>query len=208
MFLERKVKIILHGYLKKLYPHNLEMSGFCVSDIINGMCKMTKAFDPKPGSEKHVISVLGFDCHEALNAPISENLKELHITPAFIGGKSGAFTRIAIGAVLIAAAFFTGGASLAAGPVLFGAGATATTLAGVMFNVGLAIALGGLLELISPQPKADTFGNSASDPEASKYLSASQNTVKIGTRIPLAYGRVKAYGHYISFDVDAVDVAA
>ena len=60
--------------------------------------------------------------------------------------------------------------------------------------------------MMSPQTKIDQFGKQA-DPEASKYLSANQNTTKIVTRIPLMYGFNRAYGHYISFDVDAKDVA-
>ena len=45
------------------------------------------------------------------------------------------------------------------------------------------------------------------DPEASKYLGADQNTVKIGTRIPLLYGKHQAFGHYLSFNVDAKDIS-
>ena len=48
----------------------------------------------------------------------------------------------------------------------------------------------------------------AQDPEASRYLGAPQNTTKAGTRIPLLYGEHQAYGHYLSFDIDAKDVAA
>lgn len=196
---ERKVKVILHGALKKLYPHELVLSGHNVAEIINGMCKLTKAFDVPPGKEKHTISVLGYDCHEALNDPLKDDVEELHLVPAMVGGKSGGFARIIIGAVLIAAAFV----APFAGAVAFGT----TTWGSLLFSAGMSLALGGLLELMSPQPKADTFGNNEADPEASKYLGATQNTVKIGTRIPLLYGEILAYGHYLSFDVDAVDVA-
>jgi predicted phage tail protein len=106
-----------------------------------------------------------------------------------------------VGVVLIGVAFYLGGAALA-GPTLFGT----TTVSSLMFNFGLSLVMGGLLEMLSPAPKMDSSGNAASDPEASKYLGATQNTVKIGTRIPLLYGRHIAYGHYISFDVDAFDV--
>ena len=203
---ERKVKIVLHGYLKDLYQGVLELSGNCVSEIINGMCKMTKAFDVGIGQEKHIITVAGYESAESLNEPFSKDIKELHLMPALMGGKSGggAFIKIAIGVVLIAAAFFTAGGSLALLGAAIGTGSTA----GILFSLGVGIALGGLLELISPQPKADSFGNSVADPESSKYLSASQNTVKIGTRIPILYGMAKVGGHYLSFDVDAVDVAA
>lgn len=194
---ERRVKIILHGYLKKLYPHDLSLVGSNAAEIINGMCKMTKAFNPKPGQGRHTIEVVGYDCHEALTAPFSGEVNELHLVPAMLGGKSGAFAKIVIGAILIAASFAIPGSGL-----LFGAAYNT-----FVFGIGVSLALGGLLELISPQPKANTFGNDAADPEASKYLGATQNTVKIGTRIPIMYGEILAFGQYLSFDVDAVDVA-
>lgn len=201
---QRKVKIVLHGYLKDLYPEDLELSGYSVAEIINGMCKQTKAFNPLPGQERHCISVVGFTDRDKLYAPIPHDQKELHLVPEMSGGKSGGFFRIIVGVVLIAAAFYLGGAALA-GPTLFGS----TTIASMLFNFGLSLVLGGLLELISPAPKIDRAGvtGTATDPEASKYLGASQNTVRIGTRIPLLYGEHQAFGHYISFDVDAVDVA-
>jgi predicted phage tail protein len=187
MFSENKVKIILHGYLKQLHPGELILSGRTVAEIINGMCKTTKAFNVGPTEEKHVISVLGFEKKESLYEPIDPELKELHMVPAMVGGKSGGFIKIVIGAVLIAASFIPG--------------------LNFLLPIGISMVLGGVLELLTPQPRADTFGNGEADPEASKYLGATQNTVKIGTRIPLLYGEMKAYGHYLSFDVDAKDIA-
>lgn len=200
MSYERKVKVVLHGYLKELYKGDLFLSGFSASEIINGMCKITKAFNPKPGQPRHELSVVGFPTKESLFEALPHDITELHITPSMTGGKSGGFFRIVIGVVLIAAAVITGGTSLVA--------LTATgTVAGTLFSLGVSLVLGGLLEMLSPTPKADSFGNGAADPEASKYLAASGNTVKIGTRIPLLYGEFKAFGHYLSFDVDAKDVA-
>lgn len=200
--MERKVKVKLHGYLRGLYPEELILSGNTPAEVINGMCRQTKAFDVGPGQDRHAISVVGFPTKESLYNQIPSDVKELHIMPAFTGGKGGGFFKVIIGVVIVASVFLTGGASLAAGSLTF-----SSTLASVAFNFGVSLILGGLLELVSPAPKIDKSGNSASDPEASKYLGANQNTVKIGTRIPLLYGECLAYGHYISFDVAANDVA-
>lgn len=197
MLYEPKIKIVLHGYFKELFPHDITLSGSSVAELINGLCKVTKAFNPKLGEEKHCMSIIGFDTKESLFSPIPSNITEIHIVPSMEGGKGGLF-KVIIGVAIIAVAIYNPG-------VLFTIGGFSVEGASLLFT-GISLALGGLLEMLSPQPQIDKNGNSAVDPEASKYLGASQNTVKIGTRIPIAYGENKAYGHYLSFNVDAVDV--
>ncbi len=111
----------------------------------------------------------------------------LHIHPMVMGaGGGGGLGQILIGAVMIAVAVFA--------PVLLPAMLTqgSVVLAGAM------MVLGGVLQLLAPQPSIN-----ASNEEKSRYLGNGRNTVNIGTRIPMIYGRRKAYGHYISFDIDA-----
>lgn len=195
--MEQAVKIHLHGPLKELYPDGFTIVASNPIEAINGFAKQTGVFNVPAEQEKYCVSVVGFETKESLYAPFPANTNELHIVPPMLGGKGG-FFKVIIGVVIIAAAIATGGMAAAL------AGGTWTSF---FFNMGISLVLGGLLEMLSPSPKMDLTGNSASDPEASKYLGASQNTVKIGTRIPLLYGEHIAYGHYISFDVDSVDVA-
>jgi hypothetical protein len=60
--------------------------------------------------------------------------------------------------------------------------------------------LGGIVQMLTPVPETDST-------EGSMYLGAGVNTVRIGTRIPILYGTRKVGGHYLSFDVDAKDIA-
>jgi predicted phage tail protein len=182
---------VLHGYLKDLCPGDIELDASSVRELINGLCKQTKAFDPKPRGRRHAIQVVGMDTLEQINGPIPESMKEVHLVPAVFGGKRGGLFQIIIGAVLIAAAVATGNPWLAEGGLK--AGLTFWGTVGVM---GIALVLGGLLQLLSASPKADD----KSDP-LTRYLGAPGNTVKIGTRIPIIYGRHKVFGHYISFDI-------
>ncbi len=200
---EHKVKVVLHGHLKDKQPVECYFSGATAAEVINGFCKQTGVLDVPMGEEKHCISVVGFETQEALFSPLPANVTELHLVPALIGGKSGGFFRIVIGAVLIASVIATGGLTGTFGVTLWGS----TMLSEVMINMGISLILGGLISMLSPAPKIDTTGDSESDPEASKYLGATGNSVRVGTRIPLLYGEFKLYGHYLSFDVDAKDVA-
>lgn len=191
-----RVKVVLHGYLSDLHDEETYIEGTDVAEIINGFCKQTGAFDVPLGEEKHQIRVHGFDDINTFYQPLSKDVKELHLMPDLRGGKGGGFFKIVLGAVLIAAAIFLPPIGIAAG----------VTLNSILFGIGASLVLGGLLELLSPAPQIDTLPDSQ-DPEASKYLGADKNTVKIGTRIPLLYGRHLCFGHYLSFNVDAKDVS-
>ena len=192
-----RVKIILHGYLKNLYSDEVVMEGTDVAEIINGFCKQTKAFNTTATEERHQIRVHGFDSEASLFAPLSDEITELHLMPAMCGGKGGGFIKIFIGTVLIVAAFIIGGPEASVAMAKF---VTA------LYAAGISLIAGGLLELISPAPQMDS-SPAALDVEASKYLGANQNTVKIGTRIPILYGKHRMYGHFLSFNVDARDVS-
>ena len=125
---------------------------------------------------------------------------------ALASRKGGGFLRIVIGAVIVAAALMTFGGSAVGLSAMWSA--TSATIGGsIALSIGTSLILGGLLSLVSPTPRRDANASGQADPEASKYLGAQKNTVRIGTRIPIAYGECKVFGHYISFDSQAVDVA-
>jgi predicted phage tail protein len=195
-----KTRVVLHGYLADLHPDELELDAENLAELINGMCKVTgHTFNAKPGQGKHCIRAVGFETVDDIYAPLERD--EVHLVPQFAGGKeSGGFIQVAIGAVLIAASFFVPGAQ-AGGALGYGM-ITSTSV----FMMGATMALGGLMQVISPAPTLDTGAQDSQDVEDSKYLGADQNTVKIGTRIPLLYGEHIGYGHFLSFNVDAKEV--
>lgn len=106
----------------------------------------------------------------------------IRIIPAVAGGKS-AFGRILAGALIIGAAFFTGGASLVAGQGLVFSG-----LAGQLaVGIGASLVLGGISQLLAPQPKYQAATDDESQP--SYVFSGPTNTSAQGTAVPLGYGR-------------------
>lgn len=188
-----KVRIILHGNLKNLVPEGLAFEVNTAREAIEALCSQVKSLHPLIGQPRQKLRVIGFDTVESLIAPIA--VDELHLIPVLGGGKSG-FFQIALGVVLIAVSFWNPaglmGLSLMQG----------VTIGSIMFSVGLSMVLGGLAQMLAPAPTIDT----RSDPEASKILPSQQNTVKIGTRIPIGYGRHRVYGHYLSFNIQSTDV--
>lgn len=189
------IKIILHGYLKDIAPSGLSFEAANVKEAMELFCNQQEALRAGLGKKMHRVRIAGFETRESLVAPT--DVEEIHVVPSLHGGKSG-LVQIVIGVVLIAAAIIMP-ASIA-GLALTSGG---TTLGSITFALGAALVLGGVAQMLAPAPTIDT---QTSDPEASKILPSQQNTVKIGTRIPLGYGRHKVFGHYLSFNVQSTDI--
>lgn len=183
-----KITVFLHGPLAKRRPEPTVIVADTVAQAIKGYCKLTRALDPTPGHGRLRIRIKGYDQDpSSWYKPIEDG--ELHLYPDFRGGGGGGFLNIVIGAVIIVAAIllapYTGGTSLYA------------------IGFGASLAIGGLISLISPAPKPDT---STSFNFSSKYLGTPKNTTKIGTRIPLIWGKQRVYGQYVSYNIVARDV--
>jgi len=122
----------------------------------------------------------------------------ISIVPVVAG--AGALGRILIGALLIAGAFFTGGATIGllglAAPV-----AVSTVLAGV----GISLVLGGVAQLLTPTPK---ISQDEGDPRKSFSFSGIQNTSRAGVPVPVVYGETLVGSVVISAGIDIVQVSA
>lgn len=102
----------------------------------------------------------------------------LTIAPRVSGGGPGA--RIFIGAALIALAFTPVGAVVLTGE---------TTLFGTLFAVGAGLALGGVIQLLSPLPKIGSpYEKSNNKP--SYFFNGPINTQAQGEPVPYGYGRL------------------
>lgn len=170
-----------------------------MAEAINALCKLRKnLFKPNLiEGTRPMIRVLGFETVSLLFE--KSETRDLHIVPAFSGGKS-ALISILVGAALIALSFTGIGEILLVGAGALGAGSAAITVGSILFGVGVSVILGGLTQLLFPTKLADQ------KLDDNNYLGAPGNTVAAGTRIPLIFGTVMVYGHYLSENVDAVNI--
>lgn len=104
--------------------------------------------------------------------------KEIRIIPIPTGSKSGGLFQVVFGAVIMATAFFTGGASLAA----MGA------LASSAFMMGGAMVLGGVMQMISPQQGGVMRESQSAENKPSYAFGGAVNTTAAGYPIPIPYG--------------------
>jgi len=181
-------RIILHGHLKKLYDKPIEVEASSVAEALRFLEQIPE-LKPENG-QPWPVTVRGIDSQLKLFA--ETDLEEIHVYPRTggAGGKNG-IMQIIIGITLIALA------------IVFPAGLTiagVTIQSGMLMLSGAMMVLGGIVQMLMPVPETDST-------EGSMYLGAGVNTVKIGTRIPILYGTRKIGGHYLSFDVDAKDIA-
>jgi predicted phage tail protein len=159
-----------------------------------------------PGLERHMadqhyrVSVAGYDLDkDELHNPAGQ--QDIKIVPVMAG--AGAVGRILIGAALIAAAFFTGGATIG----LLGLAAP-IAVSTVLLGVGASLVLGGVAQLLTPTPKIPTGKDTEQDPRKSYSFSGIQNTSRQGLPVPIVYGETLVGSVVISAGVDTDQVVA
>ncbi|WP_422369101.1 hypothetical protein [Pelagibius sp.] len=147
---------------------------------------------------------------EMLHMPLGSN--DLHIIPVAAGAKEGGIGKAILGAIILVAAVAlapaTGGASAAGAGAAGGAAAgsaAATGLAAPAFilpvfgtaitygNIalfGAALALGGITQLLSPQPSAGDYSEREAPDQRPSFISNGPvNTTEQGGIRPLVFGR-------------------
>ena len=157
-----------------------------------------------------------------LHLPIGQN--DLIVTPVLVGQDGVGQVLAGIGLIAVSLAFPGGGlfGSSVFG-FLGGPAASAATLTAVgtgISVVGASMVLGGVTQMLSPQPDLGVGGvstrgefqatrpesvNRGADGQQSYAYLGAQNTVGVGATIPVAYGKVLIGSHVISADVDVAD---
>ena len=135
-----------------------------------------------------------------IHSPVGS--KGVSIVPVISGaGGNGGLGKFLLGATLI-------GLSFAGGAGFFGSAfAKNTGLFAFGKNLGFALALQGVSELLFPLPKPKDFTNEE-DPRISFSFSGVQNTSRAGTSIPLCYGEIVTGSVVISAGIDTNQIVA
>lgn len=143
----------------------------------------------------------GHDCDEGLLRLRLGSVKDFHVVPAAVGGKSG-LGKILIGLVLLAAVFINP-AFLALAPVI---GGTSLAVGAVIAGVGGLMILGGVAQLISPHPKASN--TTGQDQKQGFNFNGPVNTSEAGVPCPLVFGRVRAGSVVVSAGIISERIGA
>lgn len=180
--------IILHGYLRDLHPEPIQVEANSAAEAIQSLSLIPAL---KRGGKRHMVRAENFDSVDALFD--KRNVDVIHLHPVAAGaGGNGGLGQIILGIVIIVIAWWN--------PAGWSVGGSLIMSQGAMYMAGGMMVLGGVLQMLSPQPSL-----SGNNDEKSRYLGNGRNTVAIGTRIPMIYGRRRAFGQYISFNINAGD---
>jgi predicted phage tail protein len=124
-------------------------------------------------------------------------VRELRIVPVIGGNKRGGLLQTVVGIALIAAATFaTGGLGAA-----FAAGAGGW---GVAAAVGASMAIGGVMQILSPQAKGLSV-SAAAENKPSYAFGSARNTTASGNPVPICIGKRRWGGAIISASIYAED---
>ena len=193
-------KLKLYGQLAEFIGHKefeIKVSSVsqAVSFLIHNFPEIERFMSPK----YYQVKVGNYDIDEnEISYPVGQ--EDIHFIPAISGAGRG-FGKILLGAALI-------GLSFATGAGVFGS-ALAKNLGAISFakNIGFALVLGGVSDMLFPLPQPQKF-NSEEDPQLSFSFSGVQNTSRAGTPVPIVYGEIFTGSVVISAAIDTNQVDA
>lgn len=193
--------IILLGELGKRYGRRHMLDVKSPAEAVRALCANFKDFAAfvSASSERNVgyrvLNMRDDVGEDELHNPAS---RRITIVPV-VGGAGGSVGKILVGAALIAAAVLVPGLGAV---TLFGT----TTLATVAFGVGVSLALGGVAEMLAPQPKYE--GPKEEDQQPSYVFNGPVNTTAQGQPVPVGYGRMIVGSAVISAGISVEDIEA
>jgi predicted phage tail protein len=202
-------KLKLYGELAEFVGHKefevkADSIGKVVSFLINNFPQVERYMNPK----YYQVKVGNYEVDKTeIHYPIGQ--EDIHIVPVIAGAGRGV-GKVLLGAALIGLAIAAPGAGFSFGSKGVGfiaTGAAPSAFMAAVGNLGIALTLMGVSEMLFPVPKPKEF-RSEEDPRLSFSFSGAQNTSRAGTPVPLVYGTMITGSVVISGAVDTQQVQA
>lgn len=130
----------------------------------------------------------------------------IKFVPVIQGAGGSGFTTVLIGAAIIGAAFFTGGASLTFGMMGGITGVSTTFLGGIALGVGASLVLSGVSQMISPMRQSDMSSSERPENQPSYVFNGAVNTTAQGQPVPIGYGRMVVGSAVISAGITTEEI--
>jgi len=197
----------LKGPLAKKFGKTHQIHVADINEFLRAMCYQVKGFK-KYLSNAHLNGVK-FAIYSGKNnisleeCDMAAAATEYMMVPVIEGAKRAGTLQIVIGAVALVAAFFTAGASMAAWGAALSAGAMSATTG--LTGIGLSMMVGGVVQMLTPQPSYNVGASSSTDNKPNYAFGAPVNTVAMGYPVPVLYGQREIGGAIISAGIFSSD---
>ncbi|OFV49690.1 tail assembly protein [Oligella sp. HMSC09E12] len=190
----------LYGYLGSKYGRVHQLYVDNTAEAIRALCTQLEGFfEDLRDSEEKGIGFATFVGKQNLEKDDLENPvgdEDIRIAPVILGSKRGGIFSVILGVVLIAASFIVPGAGAF---TVLGFAAN-----GTLFMMGASLLLGGIAQMLAPQPKLDIDEQAVSP---NKSFNGPVNTTANGGIVPLAIGKVMCGSAVISASIRAAQLA-
>lgn len=188
--------ILLYGQLRR-FGRSFRLSVRSPAEAIKALCVQI------PGFERFISNAKSRGMEFAVFRG-SKNLEEkelgyngsgdIRIAPVITGSKRGGVMQTIVGAILI----------VAGAAINYFSGGSLAWIGTPMMQVGLATAIGGVIQMLSPQPGG--LKTSAAPENTPGYaFGSAKNTTASGNPVPLCYGKRRVGGAIISAAIYAED---
>lgn len=168
--------IKLYGDMGKKFGREFQLDVNSPAEAVRALCVQVKGFRAylhAHAKDAYKVFVGGRNSSDELLSPCSDK-EIIRIAPVVQG--AGAVGRIVLGAVIMFFAWWN--------PLGWAA-------AGALMAMGASMALGGVVQLLSPTPNTDSgMGSEAVENRPSYNFNGPVNTTAQGHPVQLAYGRV------------------
>jgi len=174
-----KWTVKLGGVLGKKFGrvYELELSGF--KDAMSALCNMKPGFEKfmRTADERGLVFAVFIDGRNVGKDELglrSGSPRVIRIMPVIQGSKQAGMFQTLLGVVLIVAGVFSGG--------------TTSGLGMAMIAAGAGVALGGVVQMLSPTPTTATGADNDDGNNPSYGFGSAVTTVAQGNPYPLLYG--------------------
>ncbi len=199
--------MVLKGVAAKKFGRIHRFNVEDLSEMLRAMCSQVPGFKKYLATAHHDGVQFAF-YRSGENIGVQEfnmcsTAVEFSMVPIPQGSKQLGALQVVIGAIALVAAFFTAGGSMAAwGATLAGTAGAATGTAAVatvaLTGLGLSMALGGVVQMLTPQPSYSIGASSSTDNKPNYAFGSPVNTVAMGYPVPVLYGQREIGGAIIS----------
>jgi predicted phage tail protein len=197
-------EVRLYGELGRRFGRLHRLAVLTTAEAVQALCAVLPGFEraflgPDGRAGYHVFVGRGerrsaITLRQAVD-PVGRT-EPIRIVPAIAGAKSG-LVPILIGAILI----YMSGGMAAAGMAT--EGTVGGMVASVGMNIGVALVVGGIIQVLSPQNRQGANANAQNTP--SYNFDGPVNTTQEGLPVPLGYGRCITGSAVISAGLDTSD---